>query len=405
MTQADSNQGQEPEEISLEGIARPPKKPRSNVAFALISVLIAVVVVGLGIGLWWMWQFHWRSINVQVDGTSYAIKADTSVAQLLKDHDDFRRTPGNLLAVDGKLLEKAKGNPVTVSVEGKAVAPQDWDSTHMTDGDTISVTDGTDATEPHTVGTEPIPFGTNIDLTQGAIQLVEHEGKDGVAQTWTGTISKKTVRKEELEKPVDLKVVSFNVSPAGKKIVALTFDDGPSPYTTKILNILKDKHVKATFFDVGEDALIYPQIEKQTVADGNQVASHSATHAYLPDLDRTALRKELETGFADIEKASGVKTDVLRAPYGSFGIKQWKETADMVKMNVLWNIDTEDWKKPGADAIRKTVRSNMFNGAVVLMHAGGGERDQTVEALPHIIDDLKADGYTFVTIDEYVAMR
>ncbi|RSX55208.1 polysaccharide deacetylase [Bifidobacterium dolichotidis] len=394
------------EELSFEGLAEPPRprKPRS-IGFTITAIIVAVAVVIGSISVWWMWQFHWRSIDVSVDGKTYSIKADLPLESLLKEHNNFNRKPGNLLAVDGKVLKKGEGNPVTVSVDGKAVAYADYSSARLTNNAVISVTDGTDTTEQHSVGEAPIPFGTDINLNNGAIQKVVQQGKDGLAETWTGKISGKTVQKKRLKDPTNLKVISFNVSPKDKKIVALTFDDGPSPYTEKILDILKDKHVKATFFDVGTAALEYPQIEKRAIQEGNQVASHSASHGYMPNMNRKQLRSEIEKGFQDLEKASGDKTNVLRAPYGAFGVEQWKEAADLVGMNVLWNVDTEDWKRPGPDKIRETVRDSVFNGAVVLMHAGGGDRTQSVDALPGIIDDLKADGYTFVTINEYAAMH
>lgn len=92
------------------------------------------------------------------------------------------------------------------------------------------------------------------------------------------------------------------------------------------------------------------------------------------------------------------------APYGAFGVQQWKDAADIVDMNVLWSIDTLDWKRPGAKAIHDEVLKNAYNGAVALMHAGGGDRTQDIQALPSIIDDLRKQGYSFVTIDELCEM-
>lgn len=94
---------------------------------------------------------------------------------------------------------------------------------------------------------------------------------------------------------------------------------------------------------------------------------------------------------------------MIRAPYGAFTDTEWARSADLISCNVLWNIDTLDWKRPGAAAITDMVLSNAFNGSIVLMHDGGGNRSQDIEALPTIIDKLKAQGYTFLTVSELMA--
>ena len=162
--------------------------------------------------------------------------------------------------------------------------------------------------------------------------------------------------------------------------------------------------MKATFFDVGESSAQYPKQEKRMLAEGHQVASHSNTHPYMPKMGRDELRAEITAGFDNLKKASGLETKVMRAPYGAFGVEQWKQCADLLDMNVLWDIDTEDWKMPGAQAIHDAVLKNAHNGAVVLMHDGGGDRSQDVEALPGIIDDLKKQGYEFVTVEQLSEM-
>lgn len=162
--------------------------------------------------------------------------------------------------------------------------------------------------------------------------------------------------------------------------------------------------MKATFFDLGEEALAMPTLEQRMVKEGHQVASHSVSHPYLPNMSAQELRKEITTSFADLKEASGTVTRTLRAPYGAFGVQQWKDAATVLDRNVLWTIDTLDWKRPGAKAIHDEVMKNAYNGAIALMHDGGGDRTQDIQALPGIIDDLKKQGYSFVTIDELCEM-
>ena len=95
---------------------------------------------------------------------------------------------------------------------------------------------------------------------------------------------------------------------------------------------------------------------------------------------------------------------MIRAPYGAFTATEWARSADLISCNVLWNIDTLDWKLPGASSITNNVLTNAYNGAIALMHDGGGNRSQDVEALPAIIDGLRADGYELVTVSELMEL-
>lgn len=98
--------------------------------------------------------------------------------------------------------------------------------------------------------------------------------------------------------------------------------------------------MKATFFDLGEEALAMPALEQRMVKEGHQVASHSVSHPYLPNMSAQELRKEITTSFADLKEASGTVTRTLRAPCGAFGVQQWKDAATVLDRNVLWTIDT-----------------------------------------------------------------
>lgn len=249
-----------------------------------------------------------------------------------------------------------------------------------------------------------MPHGSNIVIAGGAIQRVRQHGRDGVREIWVGKKSGKKADKGVTEPPVDLVVEPLNPRPAGRKVIALTFDDGPGPQSPAILDILRDKGVHATFFNLGSQAAAFPAVEQRALAEGHQIANHSNTHPDLTKLDKAAMRAEITGGFAGIKAASGVDTRILRAPYGAFGTKQWTDASDLIDMNVLWDIDTLDWKRPGPNAIHDAVLSNAHNGAIVLMHDGGGDRSQDVKALPRIIDDLRAQGYEFVTIDQLMQM-
>lgn len=380
------------------------KRQHGAVFTAIITVIIAVLVVGAAAGAWWMWQYKWRQVSVHVDDQEYQVRAGTTIAQFLADHHDFDRKSGRLVSVSGKVLEPQGGNPVTVKCDGELVPVDQYESATIANVNTMTVTPGTDKTEPYTIEERTATFGTDINLNNGPVQVVTQQGEDGVDEYWVGDISKEAVKKRAIKQAKKLTVQSFTPVPKNKKVIALTFDDGPSEYSGKILDILKNKKVHATFFDIGSQALEFPQLEQRMVKEGHQVASHSVDHAYLPKLSASALREEITTSFADLKEASGTVTRTMRAPYGAFGVQQWKDAATVLNRNVLWTVDTLDWKEPGAKAIHDEVMKNATNGAIVLMHDGGGDRTQDIQALPSIIDDLRKQGYSFVTIDELCAM-
>ena len=167
--------------------------------------------------------------------------------------------------------------------------------------------------------------------------------------------------------------------------------------------ILKQYDAKATFFNLGENIANYPDQAKAIVDAGCQLASHTQTHQQLPTLGAEKLQSELKATFDEIEKATGVKTTVIRPPYGDFKERTWLESGGLMSLSVLWNQDSLDWKRPGASTIVDNSLVNITPGSIILMHDGGGNRDQDVEALPTIIQRLQADGYKLVTVDELLA--
>lgn len=392
--------------LGATGLTAAANRPRKHTGLkALIALLVVALVAAGGTGGWWMWENRWRPIDVTVNGITVRANVHTTIAQLLKRNDDFGRARGKLLAVDGSVLKRDGGEPIAVTVGGQSIGEHERNAMILPEHADVTVASGKDVTEPHEVKRTPVPFNTNIDLKGGAIQILKQAGKDGESEVWTGKESGKTVDKGVVVKPVDMVVTSYNPHPGdGRKVIALTFDDGPSQYSAPMLDILRDKGVKATFFDLGQQSGEFADVEKRMVAEGHQVASHSFDHPNMPTLGRDDLRANITNGFNATKAASGVDTKVFRSPYGAFGEQQWKDAGDLISMNVLWTIDTEDWRRPGADKIHDAVLSNAYDGAIVLMHDGGGDRTQDVQALPGIIDALKAQGYEFVTIDQLISM-
>ena len=167
--------------------------------------------------------------------------------------------------------------------------------------------------------------------------------------------------------------------------VYLTFDDGPSPYTSSILSILDRTGSTATFFHLGVNEAGFPHADAAIRAQGSKVANHSYDHPDLTTRTAAQLKRQI---------THGPKAKCFRPPYGAADAAVRKAIAKAGLREVLWSVDTLDWTKPGVTTLAKTGRlKSIGNGTIVLMHDGGGDRTQTVVALPRVIADLHARGY------------
>jgi membrane peptidoglycan carboxypeptidase len=191
---------------------------------------------------------------------------------------------------------------------------------------------------------------------------------------------------------------------SGKRL-ALTFDDGPSADTPAVLDLLAQYHVKATFCMVGENVTWYPQVVRRIVADGHRLGNHSMHHDDLGIVSEAKSAADIaETDAAIASAAPGSTVTYYRAPYGDFGPSAkagWK--AGHTPLG--WVVDPDDWLLPGAGVIASRIKQQLKPRAVVLVHDGGGDRKQTVEALRELIPELLADGWTFDFPETTVAAK
>ena len=187
------------------------------------------------------------------------------------------------------------------------------------------------------------------------------------------------------------------------KHVVLTFDDGPTEWTAKILDVLAAHGVKATFFVLGANVADRPDLVRRMRAEGHEVGVHTFTHVNLANVPSWRVRSELDQTQLAIAAATGETTDLLRPPYSSrvedMTSADWQaiEAAGNYRA-VFADLDTKDWAKPGAGKIHAAGLPKDDEGAVVMLHDGGGERSQTVAALGSLIEDLQERGYTFDTV-------
>jgi len=186
---------------------------------------------------------------------------------------------------------------------------------------------------------------------------------------------------------------------AAKGTVALTFDDGPTEkYTPQILAILKQYHIKATFFMVGMNAQAHPDIVKMVLADGHAINSHSMTHPLLTKLSQAALYREVNEPQTIINNIIGKKPVCLRYPFGASNehVRAVIRESGMLPTPMGWN--SFDYERPGVDKIVSWVLQNAHSGQVFLFHDGFDKREQTVAALPRIIEGIQKKGLGFSQI-------
>ncbi|MBE9232793.1 polysaccharide deacetylase family protein [Cuspidothrix issatschenkoi LEGE 03284] len=193
--------------------------------------------------------------------------------------------------------------------------------------------------------------------------------------------------------------------PASKKVIALTFDDGPWPSSTaKVLDILKKNNIKSTFFVVGQNVKNYPELTKRIVTEGHTIANHTWHHWYHHMNPQTAAYEVANTTDI-IYKTTGVKTSLFRPPGGNMK----NGVVDYAKSNkyavIMWSSDSVDYSRLAVPKLINNIFREATPGGIVLMHDGGGDRSHTIKALPEIINKFRKQGYGFVTIPELLEMQ
>ena len=283
---------------------------------------------------------------------------------------------------------------------------------------------GRNVTTPRsTAGLARLAQGTNVDIEgQGEILRITALPTPGERRLTLGS--------NGLLSNVDFVRVPrpFTITRTGYRqgLIALTFDDGPDPqWTPKVLDVLKEKHVPATFFIVGENALTERALLERMLREGHEVGSHTYTHPNLATTDNTRTLFELNATQRLFQAFTGRTLKLFRAPF--FGDAE-PTTADEIipvwqaqnrgYVSVGLHVDSEDWQRPGVPAIINNVLSRVLTASpscndqseaqcsrnIVLLHDSGGDRSQTVAALPILIDQLRAHGYRFVPVSELAGL-
>lgn len=190
-----------------------------------------------------------------------------------------------------------------------------------------------------------------------------------------------------------------------RKLIALTFDDGPWPNSTvQVLNILKQNDIKGTFFVVGQNVKNYPDLTKRIVAEGHAIANHTWHHWYHAMNPQVAAYEVANTTDI-IYKTTGVRTGLFRPPGGIMNNGVVAYARSNKYAIIMWSSDSIDYSRPAVPKLINNVFRGAKPGGIVLMHDGGGDRTQTVKALPEIISRFRKQGYEFVTVPELLEIQ
>jgi len=243
---------------------------------------------------------------------------------------------------------------------------------------------------------------TITDVGDGEIVTVDENRSDGMRNLTVDREGYLTVTYAKFPQFPTL----YHQGAGGEHQVAITFDDGPDPeWTPKILDVLKAANVKAAFFLVGVEAERYPTLVRRIVDEGHEIGNHTYYHPNLALCGPEHIRLELNATQILLETITGRATTLFRPPYAAdtspsqvSELTPLQIAQDLNYLVVLENIDPQDWAKPGADIILQRVKQQRRDGSIILLHDAGGNRSQTVEALPRILNWLHTRGDTVVPL-------
>ncbi len=198
--------------------------------------------------------------------------------------------------------------------------------------------------------------------------------------------------------------VTYNKGLSTYPYVAMTYDDGPHPQNTpRLLDMLRARNIRATFYVIGRNVDRYPHIARRIVAEGHEIGNHTYTHRKLTSLSDSEVRQEMRKTEDAISRATGVRPRTMRPPYGALHTNQRQMVFNSFKYpTIMWSVDPQDWRRPGASVVRSRLVNRAHNGAILLAH---DLHAPTVDAMPGTFDGLLGKGFRFVTVSQMLAQR
>ena len=322
------------------------------------------------------------SSRVWVDGRAMRMAKPAPLATVL---ERARVVPvdGRLVAAVSLAVLDPHADPAQLRVDGRHATL----ATRVRPGDHVEVVDGHDRVETTYLRVDPVPPNPPLPDVERDLWT---PGATGIDADVVGEHSGEVAPRLAL-------TPSSPAAPVPGNVISLTFDDGPDPkYTPRILDILRQAGVHATFCMVGTQARAYPDLVKAVHDAGHTICDHTEHHPHLDQLAAPDVDGEIGGMAAFLQATTGEAPRFVRAPYGGVN-NTVVQTAHAHGLRLLgWSIDPSDYLKPSPIVIAARVFTSLHPGAIVLMHDGGGDRTNTIAALPAIINGLKAKGYTIV---------
>lgn len=331
-------------------------------------------------------------VPVTIDGRASWVLRGTTAAALFRQ-GRLAGVPGGLVSMQGRVLVAFGGGPPVIRVNGR----ESRIGVGLGAGSQIVSSAGPDVVEDALTRVIATPPPRRVRGT-GPVESVEESGTPGTAEVVVGAVSGDELSRRVISEGAPA-TVRREPAWAGAKEVALTFDDGPWPVSTDaILSQLRAAGIRATFFMVGYSVNRRPELARRVRWAGMEIGNHTQSHKLLRRATPAVINSQIRRGRNTILRVTGARTVWYRPAGGSRSAAVYREAKKLHQRVVMWTVDPKDWSRPGSLVIARRVLDHVQPGSVILMHDGGGDRSQTVEALKLVIHGLKARGYAMVTL-------
>lgn len=327
-----------------------------------------------------------RPMSVSLDGQRRLVPRGTTVGQAAAWAGISLR-PGDIVDVRGLTLRPGAGRPAVIYRDGQPVSAD----APLRRGDALAIIPGQQVMEPH---------HEHAHLRDADRRGYRPSGVVGVRRTLEGEWSGRQVTY------LVPAMATIRSASAPGRVLALTFDDGPWPTTTsQILATLKRYNARATFFVLGQQVRSRTALVRQALQQGCEIGIHSWSHPQYTRLSSSAIRADLARCEAVLRPLLGERVRYVRPPYGATNGRVAGAIQGAGYRQVMWSLDTNDWRQPGANTIASRILTRAHDGAIVLCHDGGGYRTGTVAAISRVVPALQARGYELVTLTELYSYK